>query len=37
VDGHVKMMRRSKMAQWARDPATVRRDPAATPCLPFGG
>jgi prepilin-type processing-associated H-X9-DG protein len=37
VDGHVKLIRRSKMDQWARDPAAGRRDPRAAPCLPFAG
>jgi prepilin-type N-terminal cleavage/methylation domain-containing protein/prepilin-type processing-associated H-X9-DG protein len=35
VDGHVKVLRRSKMAQWARDPAAAARDPLAQKCVPL--
>ena len=35
VDGHAKLLRRTKMAQWARDPAAAVRDPLAKKCVPL--
>jgi prepilin-type N-terminal cleavage/methylation domain-containing protein/prepilin-type processing-associated H-X9-DG protein len=35
LDGHAKWLRRTRGAQWARDPAQMTSDPAFSPCAPF--